>query len=59
MKIYNLLTIFIITILLLGSVNSNLSSNVFADDNSKKDNKEEKCLEIKIAERFGLGNHTN
>ena len=47
MKIYNLLTIFIITILLLGSVNSNLSSNVFADDNSKKDNKEEKHLEEK------------
>jgi len=45
--INNLLTIFTITILLVGSVNSNFGSNVFADDSSEKDNKEEKRLEEK------------
>jgi len=45
--ISKLFTIFSITILLAGSVNSSLSSNVFADDSSEKDKKEEKRLEEK------------
>ena len=47
MKISKLFTIFTITILLVGSLNSNLGYNVYADDSSEKNKKEEKHLEEK------------
>ena len=47
MKINYLLTIFIITTLVVGTVNSNFGSNVYADDSSEKDDNEEKRLEEK------------
>jgi hypothetical protein len=46
-KINKLFIIFTITILLLGCVNFNLDSSVYADDSSEKDKKEEKHLEEK------------